>query len=107
MNLLNGLNVSGMDKLEDMVRVRLRIKGMVQGVFFRAATVERANRLGVKGWVRNCPDGTVEVVAEGERKKLADLATWCDHGPPGAHVHNVEVKWEDYQGEFKDFRIRR
>lgn len=107
MNLLNGLNVSCMDKLEDMVRVRLRIEGRVQGVFFRASTVERANRLGAKGWVRNCPDGTVEVVAEGERKKLADFATWCGHGPPGAHVRNVDLQWEDFQGEFADFRVKR
>ena len=107
MNFLNGLNVSGMDKLEDMVRVRLRIKGMVQGVFFRASTVQQAVRRGVKGWVRNCPDGTVEVVAEGPRKSVDDLVAWCHHGPPGAHVHDVQLKWDEYHEEFKDFRIRR
>ncbi|MBI2358406.1 MAG: acylphosphatase, partial [Deltaproteobacteria bacterium] len=83
-----------MDKLEDMVRVHLRIEGRVQGVFFRATAVAEANRLGVKGWVRTCPDGTVEIVAEGERKRLQDLVAWCRHGPPGAHVHDVKLRWE-------------
>lgn len=96
-----------MDKLEDIVRVHLIIEGRVQGVFFRAATVDRAKRLGVKGWVRNCLDGTVEVVAEGERKRLEDLIAWCRHGPPGAHVHDMRLQWEDFRGEFQDFQITR
>ena len=64
-------------------------------------------RLGLKGWVRNCPDGSVEAVAEGEKKKIAELVEWCRQGPPGARVHNVAVQWEDYKKEFPDFRIRR
>ena len=107
MNLLNGLNVGGMDKLEDMVRVYLRIEGRVQGVFFRASAQEEAGRLGLKGWVRNCPDGSVEVVAEGERKKIDDLVGWCHHGPPGARVNDVRLQWDDFQNEFPDFRIKR
>lgn len=89
------------------VRVRLTIEGRVQGVFFRATTLEEAIRLGVKGWVRNCPDGSVEVLAEGERKKVDDLIRWCRHGPPGAHVHDVRLEWADPKEEFRDFRIRR
>jgi acylphosphatase len=96
-----------MDKPEDMGRVRLRIEGRVQGVFFRASTVAQAKRLGVTGWVRNCADGTVELLAEGERNRLEDLAAWCRHGPPGAQVHDVQLSWQDYQGEFRDFKIRR
>lgn len=92
---------------EERARVRLAIDGWVQGVFFRASAFEQATRLGVKGWVRNCPDGSVEVVAEGERKKIEELVSWCHHGPPGAHVHHVGLKWEDFQNEFADFRIRR
>ena len=117
MNLLNALNVLNrssrfckrgpMENAEDMVRVRLRVDGRVQGVFFRTSTLEQAGRLGLKGWVRNCPDGSVEVVAEGERKKIEELVSWCHHGPPGAHVHHVGLKWEDSQNEFADFRIRR
>lgn len=85
----------------------MRIAGRVQGVFFRASTAERARQLGVNGWVRNCPDGSVEVVAEGPRSKLEDLVAWCRHGPPGAHVRDVQLRWEEAKKEFHDFRIAR
>jgi len=94
------------EKAEDRVRVHLRIEGRVQGVFFRASAQEEANRLGLKGWVRNCPDGSVEVVAEGARKKLAAMVDWCHHGPPGAHVHHVQIQWQDYSGDLANFQIR-
>ncbi len=90
---------------EDQARVHLTIEGQVQGVFFRYSTVEEAVRLRLRGWVRNCPDGSVEVVAEGQRKKIEYLISWCHHGPPGARVHNVRIQWEDYRGEFENFRI--
>jgi len=96
-----------MEKPESKVRVHLTIEGRVQGVFFRTSTLDQAARLGLKGWVRNCPDGSVEVVAEGERKKIDSLVDWCRHGPPGAHVRNVRLQWENFQNEFSDFRIRR
>lgn len=96
-----------MEAKEPRARLHLIVEGRVQGVFFRATAAEVAHRLNVKGWVRNCPDGTVEVVAEGERKRLDDLLAWCRHGPPGARVHNVELRWEDFQGEYGDFRIKR
>lgn len=83
------------------------IKGRVQGVFFRASALEQATRLGVRGWVRNSADGSVEIVAEGFRKDIQELIEWCHHGPPGAHVRNVRIEWEGYQSEFRDFRIRR
>ncbi|MEK7377791.1 MAG: acylphosphatase [Candidatus Binatota bacterium] len=96
-----------MEKDSERARVRLRIEGRVQGVFFRASAQEEAGRLGLKGWVRNCPDGSVEVVAEGEKKNIDDLVNWCRHGPPGAHVSNVQLQWQEYQSEFRDFRIKR
>ncbi len=96
-----------MEKDSERARVHLRIEGRVQGVFFRASAQEEAGRLGLKGWVRNFPDGSVEVVAEGERKKIDDLVGWCHHGPPGARVNNVRLQWDDFQNEFPDFRIRR
>ncbi len=95
-----------MNNSEDSVRVHLIIEGQVQGVFFRASTREQASQLGLKGWVRNCPDGSVEVVAEGRRKAVDDLASWCRRGPPGAQVHNVQLQWEDLKDEFQGFRIR-
>jgi acylphosphatase len=71
----------------DQVRVRLKIEGWVQGVYFRASTVQEAHRLGVTGWVMNCPDGSVEAVAEGTRARIDELIAWCRRGPPGAQVH--------------------
>lgn len=88
-------------------RVHLSIEGRVQGVFFRYSTVEEAVRLRLSGWVRNCPDGSLEVVAEGPKMNIEELIRWCHHGPPGAHVHNVRIQWEDYKGVFENFRIRR
>ncbi len=92
---------------EDQARIHLTIEGQVQGVFFRYSTIQESVQLRLKGWVRNCPDGSVEVVAEGQKKKIEDLIRWCRHGPPGAHVHNVRIQWEDYRGEFETFRITR
>lgn len=88
------------------VRARIRIKGLVQGVFFRYNTRERARELRLTGWVRNVPDGSVECVIEGDKEKVEDLIKWCHHGPPGARVEAVEVNWENYRGEFADFSIR-
>lgn len=88
-------------------RVHLRIYGQVQGVFFRASTEAEARRLGLTGWVRNCPDGSVEVVAEGPRAKLENLVAWCRHGPPHAQVDHLEIEWSVASGEFSRFRTAR
>ena len=89
-----------------MVRAHLRIYGLVQGVFFRATMKEIADRLGVKGWVRNLSDGSVEAVVEGPKDKVEQLIRWAHRGPPAARVERVVVKWEPYKGEFKKFSIR-
>jgi len=86
--------------------VRLRIEGIVQGVYFRWHTREKALALGVKGWVRNLADGSVEVMAEGESEPLQKLVEWCHHGPPEAIVRHVEARWEDWAGRFQSFEIR-
>ncbi len=88
-----------------MARARVIVEGRVQGVFFRANTADVAARHNVKGWVRNNPDGTVEAVFEGAEEDVKELILWCRKGPPGARVDDVRVKWEDYTGEFDDFRI--
>jgi len=87
------------------VRAHIWVTGLVQGVFFRYATVEEAQRHRVSGWVRNLADGRVEAVLEGEREDVDEVIEFCRRGPPGAHVTDVEIKWENYTGEFKDFRI--
>ena len=89
-----------------MKRVHLYISGLVQGVFYRANTRDEARRLGLTGWVRNLPDGRVEAIVEGEEGRIKELIDWCHQGPPGAQVRDVEVRWEDYKGEFADFEIR-
>ncbi len=87
-------------------RVHVFISGRVQGVFFRAYTQEEARRLGLRGWVRNLPDGRVEAIFEGEEKAIEEMIRWCHKGSPGARVTGVEVIEEPYTGEFSDFRIR-
>ena len=88
------------------VRAHVYISGLVQGVFFRATTKEKADRLGVKGFVRNLPDGRVEAVFEGDEKAVKKIIEWCHRGPPAARVESVEVHYEDYKGEFDSFEIR-
>ena len=90
-----------------ITRVRLTIEGRVQGVYFRASTVEVARRLRLTGWVMNCSDGSVQIVAEGPADKVDELIAWCRHGPPGAHVRGVDVQQDDYRGEFADFHIKK
>ncbi|MEW6299516.1 MAG: acylphosphatase [Thermodesulfobacteriota bacterium] len=89
-----------------MKRLHVIVRGRVQGVYFRASARDRARQLGLKGWVRNCPDGRVELVAEGEEERLVRLLTWCHGGPPGAVVTDLEVQWQDATGEFSGFVIR-
>jgi acylphosphatase len=86
-------------------RARIIVKGIVQGVFFRDNTRRKAQEFHVRGVVRNKPDGSVEIVCEGEEEALRKLIEWSGHGPQGAYVEDVDVSWENYVGEFKDFRI--
>jgi acylphosphatase len=81
------------------------VRGRVQGVSFRHYTRLRAVELGVTGWVRNLPDGTVEVTAEGEREPLVELLTFLNLGPNGAQVINIVVEWRPASGAFSDFEI--
>ncbi|MEM3769835.1 MAG: acylphosphatase [Candidatus Bathyarchaeia archaeon] len=88
------------------VRAHVFVRGRVQGVFFRYETKHEAKMRGVKGWVRNLPDGRVEAVFEGEKAVVKELIDFCRCGPPGAKVTKVDVKWENYTGKFRDFEIR-
>jgi len=82
------------------------INGRVQGVFFRSETRREAIKYGVKGWTCNLPDGKVEAVFEGEEENVTKLVDFCQRGPPGSLVTTVDVLWENYTGEFSDFKIR-
>jgi acylphosphatase len=89
------------------VRVRLRVTGLVQGVFYRQSAASEAGRLGLAGSVRNMADGSVEVVAEGARAAVEGLVAWCRRGPPSAHVASVDVEWQAPTGEPGPFAVRR
>jgi len=96
-----------MEPDQNYVRVHLTIRGRVQGVYFRASAAYEAQNLGLTGWVRNCPDGSVEAVAEGDKNKIENLIAWCRRGPRGAQVESVDVGWLRFRREFQDFRIKR
>jgi acylphosphatase len=87
------------------VRAHVLIKGRVQGVFFRSEIKRRAEDLDTKGWTRNLPDGSVEAFFEGQESSVKKLVEFCRKGPSGARVADLALEWEDYIGEFKDFRI--
>ncbi len=91
--------------MENNIRVRLIIEGRVQGVWFRESTRREASRLGVVGWVKNRPDGKVEVLAEGPEEAVRNLVTWCHHGPSTARVNRVRETEEAWRGEFASFDI--
>ena len=88
------------------VRAHVHISGRVQGVFFRSETQDEAIKKNVTGWVRNLPDGRVEAVFEGEKENVENLIEFCKRGSPGARVTKVNVNWQDFTGEFKNFGIR-
>ncbi len=83
----------------DITRARAVIRGRVQGVFFRAEASARARSLGLTGWVRNLPDGSVEAVFEGPQEAVESMLRWCAQGPAGARVDAVEVAWEPPAGD--------
>ncbi len=88
------------------MRVHARIRGRVQGVGFRYATHREAERLGVRGWVRNCPDGAVEAEFAGDRAALESMLAWCDKGPALARVTDVEAIWSDDETDYDSFTVR-
>ncbi len=87
--------------------VHVIISGRVQGVFFRMETQRAAQRYNVKGWVRNCVDGTVEAVFEADSEKVDQMIEWCKKGPSMASVSDLKINRIEYKGEFEEFVIRR
>lgn len=87
-------------------RARLCISGRVQGVFYRAFTRDTAFSIGLKGWVRNLPDGRVEAVFEGDKGSIEQAIKLCYSGPAGARVDDIEVQWEDPQEGLIGFQVR-
>jgi acylphosphatase len=90
----------------DLLRVRIVVRGRVQGVGFRYATVTTARRLGLTGWARNTADGSVEILADGPPAAVHELLAWCRQGPPPARVSSVQHAEEQRDGELGAFGIR-
>ncbi len=87
------------------VRANVEVRGRVQGVFFRAETKRAADGFGVKGWVKNLPNGNVQAVLEGSDEAVAAMLSWCDRGAPLSRVDGKEVAWEVFTGKFDDFKV--
>ena len=87
-------------------RVNIIVHGRVQGVFYRARTKEMAIELELNGWVNNRIDGTVEIVAEGNKEDLEILVDWSKQGPKHARVTKIDVKWQPFVDEFSDFTVK-
>ncbi len=92
--------------MSDVSRIEMRVRGRVQGVWFRDSTQREAARIGgLTGFVRNVPDGTVEVVAEGPREACESLLQWCGRGPRMARVDGVRHAWSAPSGEYEAFQV--
>ena len=87
------------------IRVHLIISGKVQGVYFRKHTQDISLQNNVYGWVKNLLNGDVECVLEGLKSNVDQVMMWCHQGPPGSHVDNVKIKYEEFIGNFNDFNI--
>jgi acylphosphatase len=95
------------DSSGEKARAHLKIRGRVQGVYYRASMVQEAQNLRLTGWVRNCDDGSVEAVAEGARADIEALIAWSHRGPAGARVDKIEAQWETPDHSFFGFIVRR
>jgi acylphosphatase len=87
-------------------RLVIVVSGRVQGVWFRASSREEAIRLGLRGWVRNLPDGRVEALFEGEELPLRQMLAWCRIGPSGARVDRADACWGTATNEYEGFSVR-
>jgi acylphosphatase len=86
--------------------VHVLISGRVQGVWFRVNTKQKAEQLGLKGWVKNRDDGCVEAVFQGDENQVSKMIKWCYHGPPHAKVEKVDVLKKQNMDLFEDFIIK-
>ncbi|MDB5186358.1 MAG: acylphosphatase [Candidatus Saccharibacteria bacterium] len=88
-----------------MERLKIRVTGKVQGVYFRDNARQRADRLGIRGFARNEPDGSVYIEAEGSKEALEQFLTWCHEGSREAVVENVEHSRHELLGH-EGFEVR-
>ena len=98
---MNDLNQNNTIK----VRAHIIVRGKVQGVYFRQNAQRVCNEYGVTGWVLNVDDGSVEAILEGNKNSVEEAISWFKVGPPSAHVEKIEVNYDRYMGEFREFKI--
>ncbi len=92
--------------MRGQIRIHLVVSGRVQGVLFRQSARAKALELGLSGWAHNLLDGTVEIVCEGDKEHVGKFVSWCKRGPSLAKVEHIDVSFEVYKGEWKDFEVR-
>ena len=91
-----------------MFRIRVLVSGDVQGVWFRISTQDKANKLGLTGWVKNLFSNAVEIVAEGDMETLGELTGLLQTGPPNAKVEKLSIEWDEISTkEFSSFKIHK
>ena len=90
---------------KDHERAHVYISGDVQGVFFRDSARQKAQQLGLSGWVKNLPDGRVEALFEGPSQEVREMVRWCEQGPPHAAVENVEVNLDTAREDVSGFEV--
>jgi acylphosphatase len=93
--------------MEGNSRNHLFISGKVQGVFFRLNTRNKAEELGIFGWVKNLSDGRVEILVEGKKEKIEEFIKWAKRGPLFAKVEELESEQQEFKGEFDSFKIKK
>ena len=93
--------------MNDSAAIHAIAQGRVQGGNYRAFVSRNAVRFSLTGYVRNLPDNSVEIVAEGDRTQLEKLIEYLKQGPPGARVDDLAVAWSGYIGQYSDFTVRR
>lgn len=90
----------------DRERAHVYVTGEVQGVFFRDSAREKAEKMGLSGWVKNLPDGRVEALFEGPSKDVREMVRWCEEGPPPASVESVDSEYDAARGDLSGFEVR-
>ncbi len=89
----------------DLQRAHVVVSGQVQGVFFRDSTRQKAQELGLAGWVKNTPDGRVEALFEGPSDRVTEMVRWCEEGSQQASVENVDTDFEAAGGDLEGFKV--
>jgi acylphosphatase len=90
----------------DLERAHVLVSGRVQGVFFRDSTRQKAEELGLAGWVKNVPDGQVEALFEGPSERVREMVRWCEEGPQHASVERVSSDFASASGDLEGFEVR-